>query len=55
LGRRGRERARARYAWPVVARQHLDFFEQLLQGRREPSSVPEAETGDVPPKACYSL
>jgi len=30
LGRAGMERARSRYAWPVVARQHLDFFESLI-------------------------
>jgi glycosyltransferase involved in cell wall biosynthesis len=33
LGRRGRERARQRFAWSVVARQHLDFFENLLAFR----------------------
>jgi glycosyltransferase involved in cell wall biosynthesis len=27
---RGRERAHALYAWPVVARRHLDFFAELL-------------------------
>ena len=30
LGERGLQRARHRYAWPVVARQHVDFFEELL-------------------------
>lgn len=30
LAARGLERAHASYAWPVVARQHLDFFEQVL-------------------------
>lgn len=35
LGRRGRERAMTKYSWPVVAKQHLDFFESLL-GRRQP-------------------
>ncbi len=30
LARRGLERAHALYAWPVVARQYLDFFEALL-------------------------
>jgi glycosyltransferase involved in cell wall biosynthesis len=30
LGRRGLERAHAVYAWPVIARQHLDFFDELL-------------------------
>jgi glycosyltransferase involved in cell wall biosynthesis len=34
LGARGLERARQYYAWPVVARQHLDFFEELLASRR---------------------
>ncbi|MCY1044360.1 glycosyltransferase family 4 protein [Corallococcus sp. bb12-1] len=29
--RRGRERAVSRFAWPVVARAHLDFFESVLQ------------------------
>ncbi len=31
---RGLARAHAKYAWPVVARQHLDFFEEILQTRR---------------------
>ncbi|TSC33495.1 glycosyltransferase family 4 protein [Corallococcus sp. Z5C101001] len=31
LAARGRERATSRFAWPVVARAHLDFFEQVLQ------------------------
>lgn len=30
LSARGLERARTEYAWPVVARKHLDFFAQLL-------------------------
>jgi glycosyltransferase involved in cell wall biosynthesis len=34
LGRLGRERACSCYAWPVVARQYLQFFEELVQGRR---------------------
>jgi glycosyltransferase involved in cell wall biosynthesis len=29
LARRGRARAVARYAWPVIARQHLEFFEEV--------------------------
>ena len=29
LARRGRERAVSTYAWPVVARQHLEFFSEL--------------------------
>jgi glycosyltransferase involved in cell wall biosynthesis len=30
LARRGRLRAESSFAWPVVARQHLDFFEEVL-------------------------
>jgi glycosyltransferase involved in cell wall biosynthesis len=30
---RGRERANARFAWPVVARAHLAFFNALMEGR----------------------
>jgi len=30
LAARGLERAHARFAWPVVARQHLDFFDEIL-------------------------
>jgi glycosyltransferase involved in cell wall biosynthesis len=33
LAARGLERARQRYAWPVIARQHLRFFEEVLDGR----------------------
>ncbi|HEY6211678.1 MAG TPA: glycosyltransferase, partial [Vicinamibacterales bacterium] len=31
LSRRGRARAVETYAWPVVARRHLDFFGELLR------------------------
>jgi glycosyltransferase involved in cell wall biosynthesis len=31
-GARGRDRARSRFAWPVVARAHLAFFESVLEG-----------------------
>jgi glycosyltransferase involved in cell wall biosynthesis len=31
LSQAGRERAESHYAWPVVARQHLHFFQQLLE------------------------
>jgi glycosyltransferase involved in cell wall biosynthesis len=34
LGARGLERARSVYAWPVVARAYLDFFEELCEKRR---------------------
>jgi glycosyltransferase involved in cell wall biosynthesis len=30
LSLRGLERARTVYAWPVIARQHLEFFNELL-------------------------
>ena len=33
LGEKGRERAHTTYAWPVVARGYLDFFEELLERR----------------------
>lgn len=33
LGRLGRDRAMSRYAWPVVAKQNLDFFSELLENR----------------------
>jgi len=32
LARRGLERARAQYSWPVIARRHLDFFTEILEG-----------------------
>jgi phosphatidylinositol alpha-1,6-mannosyltransferase len=31
-GARGRDRARSRFAWPVVARAHLAFFESVIEG-----------------------
>ena len=34
LARRGRERAESMYGWPVVARQHLEFFERVIASRR---------------------
>lgn len=34
LGERGLERAHRVYAWPVVARAHLGFFEELVERRR---------------------
>ena len=33
LAARGLERAHERYAWPVIARQHLAFFDELLETR----------------------
>ena len=32
LSRMGIERAQSTYAWPVVARAHLDFFSRVLDG-----------------------
>lgn len=34
LADRGLERARATFAWPIIARRHLDFFSELLDGRQ---------------------
>jgi glycosyltransferase involved in cell wall biosynthesis len=31
LAARGLERARTEYAWPIIARKHLDFFTELLE------------------------
>lgn len=36
LGSRGRERAEQVFAWPVVARQHLEFFDRLLADNQPP-------------------
>jgi glycosyltransferase involved in cell wall biosynthesis len=33
VAQRGLERAVTKYSWPVVARQHLDFFDELLEGK----------------------
>jgi glycosyltransferase involved in cell wall biosynthesis len=33
LAHRGRERAETVYGWPVVARQHLEFFERVISSR----------------------
>jgi len=37
LAQRGIERARTHYAWPVVARMHLEFFDELLSSRSRTS------------------
>jgi len=37
LAEAGLERAHARYAWPVVAREYLSFFEDVLSTRASPS------------------
>ncbi|MFQ5668792.1 MAG: glycosyltransferase, partial [Candidatus Binatia bacterium] len=36
LSKRGMERARSKYAWPVIARQHLAFFDELLDAPGNP-------------------
>jgi glycosyltransferase involved in cell wall biosynthesis len=36
LAARGLDRARSTYAWPIIARQHLDFFEELLEIKARP-------------------
>jgi glycosyltransferase involved in cell wall biosynthesis len=33
LSERGRHRVETKFAWPIVAREHLDFFETLLASR----------------------
>lgn len=33
MSRRGRDRAASAFAWPVVARRHLEFFDALLEER----------------------
>ncbi|MGH7177522.1 MAG: glycosyltransferase family 4 protein [Tepidisphaeraceae bacterium] len=37
LGARGLQKAREQFAWQVVGRSYLDFFERILAGGREPS------------------
>ena len=32
LAERGLHRASAEFAWPIVARRHLDFFDELTDG-----------------------
>jgi glycosyltransferase involved in cell wall biosynthesis len=36
MAKRGIERARTFFAWPIVARRHLEFFDALLEGRSQP-------------------
>jgi glycosyltransferase involved in cell wall biosynthesis len=38
LGTNGLHRAHAVYAWPVIAKQHLEFFTQLLDGKETSNS-----------------
>lgn len=37
LARRGRRRAAESFAWPMVARRHLDFFEELAGSAAQPA------------------
>ena len=39
LSQRGRVRAEEHFAWPVIARQHIEFFEQLLGNDDAASSI----------------
>jgi glycosyltransferase involved in cell wall biosynthesis len=34
LAERGSARVQSHFSWPIVARQYLDFFDQILEGRR---------------------
>ena len=36
LSARGRARAESTFAWPIIAQQHLDFFEMLLDSPKMP-------------------
>jgi glycosyltransferase involved in cell wall biosynthesis len=38
LAARGRERAATEYAWPVIARRHLEFYEAILDAGRDRSA-----------------
>jgi phosphatidylinositol alpha-1,6-mannosyltransferase len=38
LATRGRQRAAASFAWPIVARRHLDFFEELTELPVQPAA-----------------
>ena len=44
LSRRGRARAVSTFAWPVVARQHLDFFNELINEAPPQTDDVEAST-----------
>ena len=33
MSKKGIDRARADYSWPRIAKQHLEFFDELLEGR----------------------
>jgi glycosyltransferase involved in cell wall biosynthesis len=39
LSQRGRRRAADVYGWAVVAAQHLDFFESIVEARRKPADL----------------
>jgi glycosyltransferase involved in cell wall biosynthesis len=48
LGRRGRQRAEREYAWPLIARRHLQFFDTLLSPDR-PASQSDPTPSDTMP------
>jgi glycosyltransferase involved in cell wall biosynthesis len=50
----GLDRARTHFAWPVVARQHLEFFDELLTRETRPSpacNVPSSNSDE--PQAAW--
>ena len=55
LARRGRERAESVYGWPVVARQHLDFFERVIASRAVMSALRVALCADFPEERWPSM
>jgi glycosyltransferase involved in cell wall biosynthesis len=49
LAERGLDQAQSRYAWPIVARQHLRFFEGLLDGARADAPWKQGVGGQAVP------
>lgn len=47
LSKRGIERAQTVYSWPIIARQHLEFFSELLEGKTS-KSVPARQPEILP-------
>ena len=43
LALEGRQRALAEFAWPVVARRHIEFFERVLETKAGGRSAPHGE------------
>jgi glycosyltransferase involved in cell wall biosynthesis len=51
LARRGRERAATSFSWPVVARQHIEFFDHVIDARRR---IPRDTTGQIGTNAAIA-